>query len=376
MHSLNISEQRQRFRESVEYHCRYKLFAGTVYKLKEAKFQMLSMRKVFTLSLQNIKHLRIWSISTQMPSLKYLWAEAKISKIGWISLEILDFCWHSVQVESGKISNVVDAESFRHAIPKVKYLRGWNLTPKRPPSISLSWGKDFENRLNIFGDIGFLLAQCTGWKWENFKCCWCGKFSPCHSKSKIFAQLKLYTQTPTLKIFELRQRLRKSFEYLWRYWIFAGTVYRLKMAKFQILFDAERFRHAIPKVKYLRGWNFTPKRPPSISLSWGKDFENRLNIFGDIGFLLAQCTGWKWQNFKCCWCAKFSPCHCKSKIPALLKLCNQIHSLNIFEQRQRFRKSVEYRWRYRIFAGTVYRLKVAKFQLLSIRKVFTLSLQN
>ena len=47
-------------------------------------------------------------------------------------------------------------------------------------------------------------------------------------------------------------------------------------------------------------------------------------------------------------------------------------TVNIFELRKRFRKSVEYLWRYRIFAGTGYRLKVAKFQMLSKRKVFTL----
>ena len=95
-----------------------------------------------------------------------------------------------------------------------------------------------------------------------------------------------------------------------------------------------------------------------------------------LGFLLAQCTCWKWQNFKCCRCAKFSPCHCKSKIPGHLKLSTQMSTLNIFELRQRFRKSVEYRWRYWVFAGTVCRLKVAKFQIFSMYKVFTLPLQK
>ena len=37
-------------------------------------------------------------------------------------LEIKDFCWHSVQVESGKISYDVDVQSFHHAIAKVKHL--------------------------------------------------------------------------------------------------------------------------------------------------------------------------------------------------------------------------------------------------------------
>ena len=98
--------------------------------------------------------------------------------------------------------------------------------------------------------------------------------------------------------------------------------------------------------------------------------------FGDIGFLLAPCTGWKWQNFKCCWCAKFSPCHCTSKIPARLKLTSQMPTLKVFELRQRLRKSVAHLWRYRIFAGTVYRLKIAIFQMLSMHKVFTPPLQT
>ena len=139
---------------------------------------------------------------------------------------------------------------------------------------------------------------------------------------------------------------------------------------------SESFHLAIAKVKYLRAWNFPPKCPLATSSSWGKDFENRLNISGEIGFLLALCTGWKWQNFKCCQCAKFSPCHCKSKMPAHLKPYTQMSTLNFFELRPRLRKSVEHLWRYRIFAGTLYRLKVAKFQMLTMRKVFTLPMQK
>ena len=235
-----------------------------------------------------------------------------------------------------------------------------------PTPTSSSWGKDFEYRLNNLGDIGFLLAPCSGWKWLNFKCCWCVKFSPGHCQSKIPVHMKLFTQIPTLNIFELRQRFRKSVEFLWRYRTFSGTVYRLKVAKFQML-SMQSFHHAIAKVKYLRARNFPPKCPPSASSSWGKDSENRLNSFGHIGFLLPLCPGWKWENFKCGWCAKFSRCYCKGKIPALLKLSTQMPTLNIFELRQRYLKSVQSLWRYRIFAGPVYRLKVAKFQMLLMR---------
>ena len=185
-----------------------------------------------------------------------------------------------VQFESGKFSNIVDALSIHHAIAKVKYLDTWNFSPKCTPSKPSSRGKDFENLLNTIADIGFLLAQCTGWKRQNFKCYRCAKFSPCHCKCKTPAHMKLSTQMPSLNIFELRQRFRKSAKYLWRYRI-----------------------------------------------------------------LPAQNTGWKWQNFICCGCAKFSRCHCKIKIPGYMKHFTQKPSINIFELRQRFRKSVEYLWR-------------------------------
>ena len=216
MPPLNIFELRRRFRKSVEYLLRYRNFAGTVYRLKVAKFQQLSMGKVFTWPLQKQNSC---APETFYPNghRQHLRAERKISKIGWISLEIEDFCSHSVHVESGKISNVVDVQRFHLAIAKVKYLRSWNFPPKCPPSASSSWGKDFENQLKTFGDIGILGAQCTGWMWQNFKCCRCAKFSPCHCKSKIPAHMKPFPPIPTLNIFEWRERFRKSVEYLLRY---------------------------------------------------------------------------------------------------------------------------------------------------------------
>ena len=60
----------------------------------------------------------------------------------------------------------------------------------------------------------------------------------------------------------------------------------------------------------------------------------------------------------------FQPVHCASKNHISPKVFN------------RFSKSLEYLWRYRIFAGTVYRLNVAKFQMLSRRQVLTLPLQK
>ena len=252
-------------------------------------FHLANMQKK-TVEYLKILHLKVAfkSCSCQMPILKvkpsklsaHLRAEAKISKIGWMPLEIQDFCSHSVQVES----------------------------------------------------------------WQNFKCCRCAKFSPCHCKSKIpghlkLSTLKLSTQMPTRQHQNSSrdvQRFRKSGTWIpnveRRYRlnfcrIFARHSVQVESGKISNVVDVQSFHLAIAKVKYLGTWNFPPKCPPSTSSSWGKDFENRLNTVDDIGFLLAQCTGWKWQNFKCCRCAKFSPCHCKSKIPGHLKLSTQMSTL-------------------------------------------------
>ena len=234
----------------------------------------------------------------------------------------------------------------------------------------------FRKSVNTFEDIGFLPAQFTGWKWQNFKCCRCGKFSSCHYKCKIPAHLKPFTRRPTLSIFELRRRFRKSVKYLWRYRIFSRSANRLKVAKFQMLSLRKIFNFRLKKLNTCAPETFHPKAHPQNLRAEEKNLENRLNTFGDVGFLLAEWTGWKWQNFKCCRCAKFSPFHCNSKITAHVKLFTRMPTLNIFELRGRFRKSVEYFRSYRIFAGTVNRLKVAKFQMLSMRKVFTLPLQK
>ena len=179
----------------------------------------------------------------------------------------------------------------------------------------------------------------------------------------------------TLNIFELKQRFRKSVEYLWRYRIFAGTV-QVESGEISNVVDAQSFHLAIAKLKQLRTWNFTPKCPPSTSFKLRQRFRKSVEYLWRYSILAVRVYRLKVQNFKCCRCAKFSPCHCKSKITAHLKLSTQMPTLNIFELKQRFRKLVEYLWRYRIFPGTVYRLKVAKFQMLSMRKVFTLPLQN
>ena len=256
MPTLNIFELTPRFRKSVECLWRYRIFARTVYTLKVANFQMLSMCKVFALPLQKQNS---WAPETFHPNVdpQHLRAEAKISKIGWIPLKILGFCWHSVQVESGKISNLVHARSFNLPILKVKHLRTGNFPPKCPPSTSSSWGKDFENRLNAFGETGFLLAQCTGWSWQNFKCRRCAKFSPCHCKSKIPGHLKLSTQMSTLIHLRAEANISKiGWMPFKRLQDFCPHSVQVESGKISNVVDVQSFHLAIAKVKYLGTWTF------------------------------------------------------------------------------------------------------------------------
>ena len=246
----------------------------------------------------------------------------------------------------------------------------------------MSTFKIFELRQRFRKSVEYLwryrifLAQCTGWKWQTFKCCGRTKLPPGLCKSKIPAHLKLSNQMPPpLKRSVLSQRFQKSVEYPWRYGIFPGTVYRLKVANFQIL-SIRKFSPCHCKSKIPAHLKLYTQMPSRKSFEMRQRFRKSFEYLGRYCIFLAQFTGWKWQTFKCCRCAMFSPCHCKSKTPAHLKFSTQMPTLKIFELRQRFRKSVEYLRRYRVFGGTVYRLKVENFQMLSMGKVFTLSLQK
>ena len=123
------------------------------------------------------------------------------------------------------------------------------------------------------------------------------KFSPCLFKTKIPAHVKFSAQMLTFNTYEMKQSFWKSVRYLWRYRIFGGTVYRLKVG-----------------------------------------------------------------NLKSCRWPKFSAFHCKSKIPPHLNFSGQMPTFNTVEMQQIFWKSVKYLWRYGIFAGTVYSLKVGNFK--------------
>ena len=166
---------------------------------------------------------------------------------------------------------------------------------------------------------------------------------------------------PTFNTCEMKQSFWKSVKYLWRYRIFAGTVYSLKVGNFKSCRWA-KFSPSIAKVKYLRTWYFRPKCRLSTCVRWSKVFENRWNTFGDIGFLLGQFTGWKWEISNLVDGLSFHLVIAEKKIRAHLKFSAQMPTFNTFDMKQSFWKSVKYLWRYRIFAGTVYRLKVGNFK--------------
>ena len=132
--------------------------------------------------------------------------------------------------------------------------------------------------------MGFLLGQFTGWKWEISNLVDGLSFQLVIAKLKYLRTCKLSAQMPHFQHVWDEAKFLKIGKYLWRYRIFAGTVYRLKVG-----------------------------------------------------------------NFKSCRWAKFSPCHCKTKIPAHLKFSAQMPTFNTYEMKQSFWKSVKYLWRYRGF---------------------------
>ena len=183
---------------------------------------------------------------------------------------------------------------FSPSIAKVKYLRTWNFRSKCRLSTCVRWSEVLENRSNTFGDIGFLLGQFTGWKWEisnrvdglNFYL--------------VFAKLKYLLTWNFRPKFPLSTRMRWSKVFENRLKTFGDIGFLLVRFtgwkwKISNLVDGLSFHLAIAKVKYLRTWNFRPQCRLSTCVRWTKVFENRSNTFGDIGFWLRQFTGWKWE---------------------------------------------------------------------------------
>ena len=146
----------------------------------------------------------------------------------------------------------------------------------------------YRGRCGIFAGTVYML------KVENFKFCRRAKFSPCHSKTKIPAHLKFRPKCPLSTCLRWSKAFENRLNTFGRYRIIAGTVCTLKVGNFKSC-RWESFHLAIAKVKLLRTWEYMPKCPFSICVRWSKVFENRLNTFGDMGFLLGQFTGWKWE---------------------------------------------------------------------------------
>ena len=96
------------------------------------------------------------------------------------------------------------------------------------------------------------------------------------------------------------------------------------------------------KLKYMRMWNYRAKSALSTRLRWSKVFGNRLNTYGDIKYLLGRLTWLKVENFKSSRRAKFSPFHCKSKIPAHPKYSSpNTHCLNLCQMNAKFLEIAE-----------------------------------
>ena len=103
---------------------------------------------------------------------------------------------------------------------------------------------------------------------------------------------------------------------------------------------------------------FSAQMPAFITFEMNERFWKSVKYLWRYGIFAGRVNRLIVGNFKSCRWEKFSTCHCKSKIPAHLKYSTQMSTFNSYEMKQSSWKSVKYLWRYRIFAATVYRLKV------------------
>ena len=187
---------------------------------------MVSMRKVFSFPFKNYTSCAD-EIFHPNAHLQHLRTEGKFTKIGWIPLKIQDFCSDSVQVESGKFE----------MLPMCKVssfpLQNYNTCAHEifhPNAHVQHLGAEA-----MFSKIGWIPLKIWDFCWDSVQV-ESGKFQMLsmrkvfsfrYCKTIIPAHMKFSAQMPTFNIFELKQSFLKSVEYLWRYMIFAGTVYRL-----------------------------------------------------------------------------------------------------------------------------------------------------
>ena len=166
MSTFNILELKQCFLKSVEYLWRYGIFAGTVYRLKVGNFKCCRCAKSSPFHCKTIipAHHEIFRPNAH---LQHLRAEAKFSKIGWIPLKIYDFCWYSLQVDSGKFEMLSMRKVLSFPLQNYNTCVSEIFHPNAHLHRLGGEATFSKIELNTFEDIGFLLQQCTGWKWES-----------------------------------------------------------------------------------------------------------------------------------------------------------------------------------------------------------------
>ena len=129
------------------------------------------------------------------------------------------------------------------------------------------------------------------WMLEKWSCCYC--------KSKMTVHLTFSTTIATFLIFQPKKR----------FWKFLNTFEDIAFLLGQCKGKIEIFTFsgcwkscavAIAKPKYLCTWNFQPRIATFLVFQPKKDFENSLNTFEDIAFLLGPCKGKNW-NFYIFW---------------------------------------------------------------------------
>ena len=142
----------------------------------------------FHLVIAKLKYMRTWNF-LRNAHFQHVWDEAKFLKIGLIPLEIEDFCWESLLVESGKFQIFSIGYVFNLTM-QIKTPAHLKFTAQMPTFNAFEMKQSFWKsgkylwRYRIFAGTVYML------KVENFKTCRCAKFSPCHCKSKIPAHLK------------------------------------------------------------------------------------------------------------------------------------------------------------------------------------------
>ena len=121
------------FENRLNTFARYGIFAGTLNMLKVRKISNVVDAQSFHLAIAKVKHVRTWNIPPKCPPLNIFELRQRFPKISWILLVVWDFCCHSVQVVSGKISNVVDAQVFALQLQKWNTCAHETFHPKVDP---------------------------------------------------------------------------------------------------------------------------------------------------------------------------------------------------------------------------------------------------